>query len=463
MGSKPVAVPAAPPVVTATASVAPEKSIAVLPFVDMSEKKDQEYFAEGISEELIDTLAKLPELHVAARTSSFYFKGRPSTVAEIGKALGVGNILEGSVRKDGDKLRITVQLVQARNGYHLWSDTYDRNVHDIFRTQDEIAASVAGALRLRLLASALPSRGGAENVDAYNVVLQGRFFSRVGDHQKARDYYQRAIALDPSYALAWAWLSYEWFYVPSNKVRAREAAMRAVELQPNHPDGHVALGQVHYFVDWNWAAADAEFKQALALDPNNSWALAYSGDLSYSLGHFQEAILQLQRAAERDPFNAYAANSLGDALWAAGRLDEAARVYGQVLGLSPNDAKAREARALVWMAQGNVQAALSDLQQVSGGARQLQGLAILYFAIGRKAESDRALAELSAKYTHEYPTWIAEVHAYRHEPDAAFEWLERAYRERDLWLAYRSADPLLANLHGDPRYKALLRKMNLPE
>ena len=447
--------------VTVAASAPPEKSIAVLPFADMSEKHDQEYFSDGLSEELINLLTKVPELRVPARTSSFYFKGKPTTIAEIAKMLGVAHVLEGSVRKDGDTVRVTVQLIRAADGYHLWSETYDRRVGELFKTQDDIASAVVRILRLHLLSSAIPASGAGEHVDAHNLLLQARFFSRrrdEGDEERSDDCIRRAVALDPNYALAWAYLSPRYGGDP----RARQAAERALQLDPALPDARLAMGLWYERREWNWAAADKEFKRALELAPNYAVALQASSILAMKLGRFEEAIALAQRGTERDPISPDAFEQLGHALRHAEQWSEAEAAFRRALEISPRNPYARAYLGFVLSNQGHSQAALNEMRQVSDEAVRLWGLSIIYSAIGRRADSDRALAELTQKYADHEAGMISSAHAYRNERDAAFDWLDRAYAQRDGALSWLKVSQFWRkNLAGDPRYEQWLRKLNL--
>jgi adenylate cyclase len=449
-------------------SVAPlprvlEKSIAVLPFVDMSEKRDQGYFSDGLSEELIDLLTKVSDLHVAARTSSFYFKGKPATVADIAKELGVTHVLEGSVRKAGRAVRITVQLIRADNGYHLWSQTYDRQLNDIFKIQDDIAGAVVQALKVRLLVGNLPASGEPQHAEAYNLLLQSRFFGRrgaEGDEQRALEYIQRAIALDPDYALPWAWLSSSY---DSRDPRSRSAAQRALELDSLLPDAHVSLGYVFEYYDWNWKAADAEFKRALALDPNDEHALRANGDLAMRVGRSQEAVKSFKRAADRDPLSPGAMDGLGDALRVAGSLPEAETAYRRALVLSPQDYWAHTYLGMVLFERGDLESALREVQQSTNESFRLWGLTLVYFAMGRKTDSDQALAELTAKYAQQWPSMVAVAHGFRNERDTAFDWFARAYNQHDPGVTWLKVGPLWRNVRRDPRYAEWLRKLNLQD
>jgi TolB-like protein len=301
----------ATPAVAATAFTPPAHSVAVLPFVGMSEKKDQEYFADGIAEELLDMLAKTPGFHVPGRTSSFYFKGKQVALSDIARALNVAQVLEGSVRRSGSRIRVTAQLIRADTGYHVWSDTYDRNVGDLFKVQDEICAEVAKALRVTL-DSGPQQAARTDNPDAYTLYLQARSVFQLGTksgYETALDYLQRAIQLDPSFAAAWADIvkvhvrQWNAGFLPLQQAaeEGRKAAQRALELDPQLAAAHLSMGRVHYMFDWDWQAAEAETKRAIALDPGNADAYRWASYVAGTLGRFDVALAFAMQAAQKDP------------------------------------------------------------------------------------------------------------------------------------------------------------------
>jgi TolB-like protein len=464
---------ASTPVTPPSAIVVPERSIAVLPFVDMSEKRDQEYFSDGLSEELIDMLTKVPGLQVTARTSSFYFKGKQSTITEIAKALNVANVLEGSVRKSGNKLRVTAQLVRVDNGFHLWSETYDKNLDDIFKVQDEIAAAVVSALRLSLLSRTLPKAAGTTHSDAYTLYLQaGGLVGRgtLADLEKAGDYTRQALQLDPNFAAGWARLTqtittrYEAGALPFSEAAegARSAAQRAIALDPDLGAAHLAMARVHVFFDWDWAAADAEIRRSRQLDPNDVDALRWEGALALTTGRFPEAVELLQQAALRDPLMAANYSQLGLAHRAVGNMAEARTVWQKAVDLAPPDGLgARQGLLEQLLFTGHSAELLGNCPE-SPADERATCQAIGYVALGKKAEADAALAILQTHYAVGNEAAIADIYAFRGEPDQAFAWLDRAYDARDRFLLGILGDPFLKSLRSDPRYRALLKKMNLP-
>ena len=388
--------------------------------------------------------------------------------------LNVRSILEGSVRKDANRVRITVQLINVEDGFHLWSETYDRKVDDIFAVQEEIARSVAGSLKVALLGrnTATPSAQG-KNADAYNAYLQGRYFyerSSKENFEKAIAYYERAIKLDPGYALAWAGLAEahsrqaDWAYVPVEQgyQKAREAAERALALDSNLAEAHAAMGGIKNFYDWDWTGADASFQRALALEPGNATVVRGAALLAATLGRFEEAMALERRAATLDPLNTQTHVMLGLAAYYAGRQEETVVALKKALELDPERQYVHNLLGQVYLAQSHPQDALAEMEREPDLNWRLHGLALAYHGLGRKKESDAALAECVAKYHAGMAFQIAEVHAYRGEANLAFEWLERAYAQRDGGLAWMKGDPLLKSLERDPRYAAFLKKMRLP-
>ena len=468
-----VAPTAGAPEILAT-QVVPEKSVAVLPFVDMSERKDQEYFSDGLSEELIDLLAKIPDLRVPARTSSFYFKGRQTTIGEIAKALSVAHVLEGSVRKSGNTLRVTAQLIRVDNGYHVWSQTFDRKLDDVFKVQDEIAASVVQTLKVTLLSQPLAQPVRTRNTTAYTSYLQGRFFA---SHNN-RDAYARAIPLfeqavrdDPAYALGWAGLArvlarsadHGWIPLTSGYDRARGAAAKSLQLDPNLVEGHAIMAYIKGGYDWDWESDKKEVDIALAGDPTNVDALLVRAHLECALGQSDAAMRTYQEVLGHDPLSTDALRYLSWQLLFAGRFAESETVARRLIELDPAHGSALDQLGHVYLARGDPRTALTLIEQESDEYWRTMSLPIVYRALGREADSVQALRSAEAKYGDQGAYQIAEVHAYRGEVDAAFEWLERAIVERDGGMNWIKIDNLVANLRSDSRYKTILRRMNLPE
>jgi TolB-like protein/Tfp pilus assembly protein PilF len=466
--------------VVATAFAPPPHSVAVLPFVNMSGDKEQEYFSDGLAEELLNLLSQVQELRVPARTSSFYFKGKQVTVAEIAKALGVAHVLEGSVRKAGNRVRVTVQLIRADNGYHLWSKTYDQDMQDIFKVQDEIAAAVVKGLSASLLsATELPQSVKASSTDAYSLYLQGRAFlinssDRAG-YERAISTLEQATKLDPGFAPAWATLARAQFgrYVDyrigsSQTVRqdVLQNADRAIALDPGSAEGHLMRGRVLAF-EWDWAAAVRETEKALELDGGNADVLRNAAYLSQALGRVDEGVRRSKAAAQLDPLWYYNHMMLGWAEYLAAMPEQAEAEYRAAVALQPDADLLHGFLALALVAQGKHDAALVEIGKESDPQTRALYLPIVLDALGRRAEGDRARAATEAKYGAEFPFNTGVIYAARDDLAHAFEWWDRALRQRDPDLAYsiktapvQTGQPQLA---ADRRYKAVLRKMNLPE
>jgi len=449
-------------------------SIAVLPFVDMSPEKNQEYFSDGLAEDLLNDLSKIQGLRVAARTSSFQFKGKPEDLRTVGEKLNVGAILEGSVQKEGNKVRITAQLIKAADGFHLWSETYDRELNDIFGVQDDIARSVASSLNITLLGGGAAASTPSKNPDAYNAFLQGRYFSGRGskeDLDKAVGYFEQALKLDPAYAPTWAELantltlqaSLGFLPVDEGYRKARDAAGRALELDPNLATGYAVMGSIQRSHDWDWTAAAASYQRALALEPGNARNISVGATLAVYLGRFDEALAADRRAVALDPLSPGRYQNLGRHAYWAGQLEEASAAFKKAVELNPDLVITHTYLGYIDLAQGHPQEALSEMKLERGPEWRLQGLALAYFALGQKQAADAALAESIAKFHSIIAYQIAETYAFRGEADKAFEWLERAYEQRDSGLPEVKVDPLLTNIKSDPRYSAFLKKMHLPE
>jgi TolB-like protein/Tfp pilus assembly protein PilF len=462
-------------------------SIAVLPFVNRSHGEEDEYFSEGLADELLNVLAKIRGLRVAARTSAFSFKGKQPTIAELGRALNVATVLEGSVRKAGNRMRISVQLVKVADGYHMWSESYDRTLEDIFAVQDDIAQSVVKELRTTLMGAAADAKvgqaataqvaaavkGRASDPEAHRLYLLARHFTDRNtreDTAKAIDYLKQALELDPAFALAWAQLgstyfgeaNLGWTPVTEGFARAREAVGRALALEPELAEGHAQMGWIQAMHDWDWRGAEASYRRALKLAPGNAVVLRRAGIVAGNLGRIDEAITFCRRALEQDPLNAASYRNLGFVLDKSGRRAEAEAVYRKALELAPQGGLARAWLALNLLAQGRSAEALAEVLREPEGWARLWALAIIQWAVGRRAESEAALQELIAKHSPAVYQ-VVMVYAARGEVDLAFAWLERAYVERDPGLSEMKYEPRLRALHVDPRWDAFLRKMGFLE
>jgi len=470
---KPVATSSLAPAAGAPAQpTISENSVAVLPFADMSEKKDQEYFADGLSEEILNVLAGIPTLRVIGRTSSFQFKGKNDDLRAIGAKLGAAYVLEGSVRRSGDRVRVIAQLIGTQDGVRRWSSSYDRPFGDVLKLQGELAAGVARALEITVGSDTLQSHNASRNPEAYDLYLRGLYaldrYNREG-FEAAANYFQQALDLDPSFAAAATGvglmliLQAEFGFAPVVETyeRARHSLETAIRLDPNSGAAHAWLGWLHTAYDWDWAAAEAEMKEALRLSPRDAIVLLSAARLSEALGHWDEAVRQLNSAIARDPLNAGLNNILSGVYARAGRLAEAEATERRVLELSPTYSSAPYNLAVILLALGRRDEALKVMQQATH--LRAQGLILVYYALGRKADSDAQLATLTREHAGDDALEIAEAHAYRGEGGDGLRLLDRGYAEKGVGFYLVKGDPLLKNLEPDPRYKAFLRKMKLPE
>ena len=488
--SLPVTPPRAVPATAAAVVAATHEpsSIAVLPFVNRSHDEEDEYFSDGLADELLNVLAKIRGLRVAARSSAFTFKGKGATVAEVGRALNVATVLEGSVRKAGNRMRISVQLVKVADGYHLWSETYDRTLEDIFAVQDDIAQSVVKELRTTLLGEVADTKAGKEvtaqvaaavkgratDPEAHRLFLLGRHLIDRCTREDTRNgigHLKEALTLEPEFALAWAELGRahseeaNWGWAPATEGfgRAREALARALALEPNLAEGHAGMGWVQMVLERDWHGAEASYRRAVELAPGNAFVLHQASNLAGNMGRFDEAIGLARRSVEQDPLSASTYFFFGTTLWTANRPAEAVAALRKSLEIAPRRAAARAFIALNILAQGRGEEALAEALREPAEWARLFALAIIHFAAGRRTKSDEALQELCAKWANDAAYQIADVYAVRGEADRAFEWLERAYVQRDAGAAWTKVDPYLRPLHADPRWEAFLRKMGLAD
>jgi len=461
-----------------TAPASSNTSIAVLPFADMSPGKDQEYFSDGLTEELITDLAKIPGLKVVARSSSFQFKGKNEDLRSVGQKLGVATVLEGSVRKDGNRVRITAMLVKADDGFQLWSETYDRDISHIFAAQDEIARAVSGALQLRLLSgnNAVPPGGSpTTNSQAYEAYLQGQYFIARGqdkeDLEKALSYADQAIKLDAGYAPAWAQRAQVLQTLASVALientdgfrRARESAEKAIALDPNLATGYMALGLVQINHDWDWEGADESLKKAGVLEPGSATVLGNRAYLARNLGQLEKAIELRREAIALDPLRANFHLSLGYELFLLGRFDEAKAALQRAQELNPRLSSLHLTRGTILLLEGHQLESLGEMEKETGEWEKLSGESMAYHALQRQADSDQALNKLIATHQNDCAYQIAEVYAYRQETEKAFNWLDRAFQQRDPGIPEFKSNPLMRSLRGDPRYVELLKKMRFPK
>jgi TolB-like protein/tetratricopeptide (TPR) repeat protein len=452
-------------------------SIAVLPFADMSVVKDQEYFSDGLAEQLINDLAKVSGLKVVGRSSAFQFKGKNEDLRDVGRKLGVANVLEGSVRRDGNHVRITAELIKTDDGFQLWSQTYDREIKDIFAVEDEIAVAATEALRLKLLGGngqPVASNLHSANPETYQAYLQAKYFSGRGqskeDLDKALAYTDRAIQLDDKYGPAWAlrasvqneMAEYSLTDPAEGYRRARDDAERAIVLDPSLAAAYLALANTQIDYDWDWDAANISLAKAAALEPGSVEVFRLRSHLSRILGNLDQAIKLYQQTVALDPLRTNSYSALEYLLYVGGRYDEARAAQQKALDLNPQATYVHLTLAKILIAEGKQQQALAEVEKESIEWEKLSGLALAYHALGREQDSNTALASLIAKYGNGGAFQIAQVYAFRGESDKAFEWLERAYNQRDPGLPEINSDPLFNNLHHDPRYAELLKKLHLP-
>jgi TolB-like protein len=450
-----------------------QASIAVLPFVDISAEQNQEYFSDGLAEELRNGLAQTRGLRVAGRTSSLQFKGKGADFNVIGNKLHVDAILEGSVRVKGRRAKITVELIKAADGFHLWSATYDRDLTDIFAVQEEIARAVTTALKVTLLGDKTAQPPKAANAAAYTAYLQGRYFLKIQSAEnleKAAGFFEQAIERDPEYAPAWVGLSEcrsnqaMQVYIPAEDGyrKARQALEHALKLDPDLAMAYSVLGWIQQYHDWDWKAADASYKRALALDPWNANVITRAGSLAWILGRGDVATRLARRAMEIDPLSPGGHQNGGVSLYKAGLYDEAEAALNNALELAPGMANIHIGFVKIYLAQSRPAAALVEAEKEQDPAFRVFGMALAYHALGRRKDSDANLAELIGKFSTEASYQVAEVYAFRGQSDRAFAWLERAYTEHDSGVADIKGDPLLRSLRRDPRFAALLAKLHLP-
>jgi serine/threonine protein kinase/regulator of sirC expression with transglutaminase-like and TPR domain len=448
-----------------------EKSIAVLPFLDMSEKKDQGYFSDGLTEELISLLAQNRDLQVTARTSSFHFQGKQVPIAEIASTLGVAHLLEGSVRRAGDTVRVTAELIRADSGVHLWSQTYERNEKDVFQVQDEIAAAVVAALKLKLLPTPATDFHRSDNPEAYNEYLLARQYGRRGnleDIKRAIAGYRKAIVLDPEYAAAYSGLSFTETAIANSAqdaagfARAHDAAEKALALAPQFVDAYRARA-LFRLETLDFAGARADSEKALALAPGDSAVQSLYGAQIAAFGRIHQAISAMNKAIELDPLNGYAWANLGLFLTQSRDYAGARRALNRALAISPSADAFHFALGQLDMLEGRLNEAQAEFQRQGGEGGREMGNAMIEHARKNEAQSQLALAELIAKHAADMAYQVGNVYAWRGEKDKAFEWLERAYQQHDSGLNGVAYDPLFDGLHGDPRWNALLQRLALSD
>src|SRR5437763_4467024 len=457
----------------AATAILPQKSIAVLPLLNESGDPKDEYVSDGLSKELIAELAQIRELKVIGRSSSFRFKERKEEPKTIGEKLGVATLLEGTVRKQGDRVRIVAELINAADGIELWSRTFDRELKDIFAVQQEIAAAVASSLKTTLLGSeqASSANPATKNTEAHNAYLLGHYYFQrrnLEDYRKAVSHYDEAIRLDPNYALAYAERSEAWTLigdltgeVKTAWAKARDDGEKAVAISPGLAEANAALGWVRFFTEWKFAEGLSELKRAKELSPANPTANDLLARVIVYLGKLDEAEKQARQAVESDPLAFPAQNNLGRVLWFEGKLDEADAIARKAAELQPTAASSHRWQVLVAIQRGDFDEALREAQSETDESYRRFELAVAQFARGDRKAADAALADLIA-HDQGLDYQVAQVYAVRGEKEKAFEWLQIAFDNHDTGMLARLVDPLLHGLRDDPRYKALVAKMKFP-
>ena len=449
-------------------------SIAVLPFVNMSDDKDNEYFSDGLSEELLNLLAKIPQLHVAGRTSSFQFKGENKDLRQIGTLLNVANVLEGSVRQSGARLRITAQLINTENGYHLWSETYDRELTDVFAIQDEIASNVVDALRLKLLGEEIPApTHGTNNIQAYNLYLRALSLAdrtTEADILNAKEALLRAIELDPGYAQAYAQLAeihqtlvsgfvgegHEDFVEGFRKVH--EYADAALAIDPDLSDALNAKANAITSGDFNHALAAEYYERALASDPNNTASLGWIALIRLAQGNHDEAIALAERVIQLDPLSIVAQRSLGDVYRASGRTADAIRVYERTLEFQPDTARIHGRLARIYLTQGDFESAAKHV-----AAEPVKWVRDMYaIMLNSRGENSEAYQAAARAYEDAYGTsnsyQLAEIYGFVGDLDNAFKWLDTGIRVRDPGATWLNTSEFLKSAHDDPRWPEMVER-----
>ena len=458
-----------------------QNSIAVLPFTNMSVDPEQEYFCDGMAEEVINSLTKIKDLRVVARTSAFSFKGKNLDIREIGKKLNVGKVLEGSVRIAGNRIRITAQLVNVADGYHLWSDRYDRELEDVFAIQDDVTMAIVDNLKLKLVSQEKASvlKRGTDDVEAYNSYLKGTHYFRMyggTGFDEAIDFYQQALQKDPTYSMAYYGLSEAyvgmsyWGNVPPKEAipKAKAYAKKALEIDETNGEAHGVLGFIHTIHDWDWKAAERELKQALELNPNSSINRMYYSWLLSNLEKHEEAINEAMRAQELDPISSFINAFVGLTFYFPGQFDRAVEELQKVLTMNPDSYLARYHLGMVYSAQSNIKGAIAEYEKAvecSGGVPFIEMLlAVIYYDSGRKSEAENLFESLKQRAKDEYvpPTCFFLMNLVLGKLGEAKEWLKRAGEERDSYLCWIRIIPSdFYLLPGESKIKALLKKTGI--
>ncbi len=447
-------------------------SIAVLAFANMSDDAGNEYFSEGLSEELLNLLVQIPQLRVIARTSSFSYKGKDTKIAQIGEELNVAHVLEGSVRKSGNRVRITVQLIKADNEFHLWSQTYDRTLDDIFAIQDEIATAVVEALKVSLLGPIFAEK--TTDPKVYALYLQGRYLlNQRGEKnlETAISYFKQALEINPEYAPAWVDISSSYHYQIRNRVLSREkgyalameAVERALAINSEFASAWAQLAYLKKTYDWDWKGASSAIDKALELDPRNAQVIGVAASLAGNLGQTTVTLRLHEQSVAMDPLNLVGLSALGQDYVRNGRLDEAIEMFNRIVNLNPEYTPAYAHMGRAYLLKGDIDRALIEFNKNPAWTLNILDRARVQFARGNVQAGQALVDEYLATSSHDYPHATASVYALRGDNDTAFEWLELAYQQRARSLTYILTDSYLMNLTSDPRYPVFLEKLGLLE
>jgi TolB-like protein/DNA-binding winged helix-turn-helix (wHTH) protein/Flp pilus assembly protein TadD len=469
----------APRAIATPAGPVPEKSIAVLPFANLSGDPENAYFADGMKDEILTRLSKIVALKVISGTSTQKFKSNPNNVGEIARELGVANILQGSVQKSAETVRVTVQLIHAQTDTHLWAETYDRKLTDMFQVETEVAQRITTALAAKLTGleeRALKAKPTA-NFEAHQAYLKGRYFwskRTIDGHKRAVEYLKRAIAIDPTYAQAYAGLADAYLFladegVPAQKETlnsARAALKKALELDDTLADAHASLGLLAMNDDWDWSEAEREFKRAIELNPNYATAHQWTGEFFAYMGRFDEGITEIKRAYELDPLSLIISTDVAKVYALARRYDEAIEQYKRALEIDPEFTEAHALLAMTYSMKGMPEEAIGELRKVKNiqdNPAYLSWLGYVYGVAGRKDEAQKVVKQLTdlSSQTYVSPFWMALVHTGLGERDQAFQWFERVFAERAKAGAVSlKVNPIFDSLRSDPRFADLLRRAN---
>jgi len=460
-----------------------KNSIAVLPFVDMSPQKDQEYFCDGITEELINRLSNVKELKVPARTSAFMFKGKADDIREIGKKLDVQNVLEGSIRKEGNQLRITVQLVKASDSFHIWSESFDKELTKVFDIQDEIALAVADKLKLTLLGEEKSKvvKRYTDNIEPYNLYLKGRWFWNKwteADIRKSMEYFQKAIDIDPNYALAYAGLAEAYNTLSHYSIvrpeeiypKAKELALKALSLDKALAEAHTVLGYVLVYYDWDWESGESEFKAAIALKPDDVTAHHLYAYFLVIMNRYEEAFSEIRKALAVDPLNMITNRTLGDFYYHSGQYYRAIESLKKTIEMDPAFSYAHSYLGLAYLQKSMYPEAIGEIQKDLELQRALRPLFLAYmgvaqFKAGSAEKGIDILNSLLAQSQKEYvpPYFFSYLYFAMGDKDRGFSYLNKAYQERDGWLPLLTFDHFFDAVRSDPRFEDILRRMNFPK